>query len=67
MSTIIKYSKAVITSQLFFCIENLQFSLEKVLIIVDTYTTYNIDYILYITYGIVEKKIFMEKLQTQAK
>ena len=37
MSTIIKYSKAVITSQLFFCIENLQFSFEKVLIIVDTY------------------------------
>lgn len=38
MSTIIKYSKAVITSQLFFCIENLQFSFEKVLIIVDAYT-----------------------------
>ena len=35
MSTIIKYSKAVITSQLFFCIENLQFSFEKVFNIVD--------------------------------
>ena len=38
MSTIIKYSKAVITSQLFFCIENLQFSFEKVFNIVDPYT-----------------------------
>ena len=56
MSTIIKYSKAVITSQLFFCIENLQFSFEKNLIIVDAYT-----YVCILIYYIrhCRKKIFV--------
>ena len=58
MSTIIKYSKAVITSQLFFCIENLQFSFEKVFNIVDPHTYLP----MYIVYQFIIYDIALEKM-----